>query len=130
MNLQSRFWILIFFFVSGVTGLIYEVVWTRLLTRVMGNTHYSIATVLTIFMAGLALGSYLGGRWIDGKKNPLFVYAILEGAIGIYCLLIPSIIDSAFPLFEWVYQTQNESYSKASLYRFSFVERSCSFQLP
>ena len=118
MNLQSRFWILIFFFVSGVTGLIYEVVWTRLLTRVMGNTHYSIATVLTIFMAGLALGSYLGGRWIDGKKNPLFVYAALEGAIGIYCLLIPSIIDSAFPLFEWVYQTQNESYSKASLYRF------------
>ena len=118
MNLQSRFWILIFFFVSGVTGLIYEVVWTRLLTRVMGNTHYSIATVLTIFMAGLALGSYLGGRWIDGKKNPLFVYATLEGAIGIYCLLIPSIIDSAFPLFEWVYQTQNESYSKASLYRF------------
>ena len=92
--------------------------WTRLLTRVMGNTHYSIATVLTIFMAGLALGSYLGGRWIDGKKNPLFVYAILEGAIGIYCLLIPSIIDSAFPLFEWIYQTQNESYSKASLCRF------------
>ena len=118
MNLQPRFWILIFFFVSGVTGLIYEVVWTRLLTRVMGNTHYSIATVLTIFMAGLALGSYLGGRWIDGKKNPLFVYATLEGAIGIYCLLIPSIIDSAFPLFEWVYQTQNESYSKASLCRF------------
>jgi len=118
LNLQSRFWILIFFFVSGVTGLIYEVVWTRLLTRVMGNTHYSIATVLTIFMAGLALGSYLGGRWIDGKKNPLFVYATLEGAIGIYCLLIPSIIDSAFPLFEWVYQTQNESYSKASLCRF------------
>ncbi len=118
MNLQSRFWILIFFFVSGVTGLIYEVVWTRLLTRVMGNTHYSIATVLTIFMAGLALGSYLGGRWIDGKKNPLFVYAALEGAIGIYCLLIPPIIDSAFPLFEWVYQTQNESYSKASLCRF------------
>ena len=118
MNLQSRFWILIFFFVSGATGLIYEVVWTRLLTRVMGNTHYSIATVLTIFMAGLALGSYLGGRWIDGKKNALFVYATLEGAIGVYCLLIPSIIDSAFPLFEWVYQTQNESYSKASLYRF------------
>ena len=118
MNLQPRFWILIFFFVSGVTGLIYEVVWTRLLTRVMGSTHYSIATVLTIFMAGLALGSYLGGRWIDGKKNPLFVYATLEGAIGIYCLLIPSIIDSAFPLFEWVYQTQNESYSKASLCRF------------
>ena len=118
MNLHSRFWILIFFFVSGATGLIYEVVWTRLLTRVMGNTHYSIATVLTIFMTGLALGSYLGGRWIDKKKNALLFYAALEGVIGVYCLLIPSIIDSASPLFEWVYQTQTESYSKASLYRF------------
>ena len=69
-------------------------------------------------MAGLALGSYLGGRWIDRKNNALLFYAALEGAIGIYCLLIPSIIDSASPLFEWIYQTQTESYSKASLYRF------------
>ena len=62
LNPFSRPWIFIFFFISGATGLIYEVVWTRLLTQVMGNTHYSIATVLTVFMAGLALGSYLGGR--------------------------------------------------------------------
>ena len=89
--------------------------WTRLLTRVMGNTHYSIATVLTIFMAGLAIGS---GRWIDRKKNALFLYAVLEGAIGLYCLLVPFIIESASPLFEWVYQTQTESYIQASLYRF------------
>ena len=118
MNLQARFWILIFFFFSGATGLIYEVVWTRLLTRVMGNTHYSIATVLTIFMSGLALGSYLGGRWIDRRKNTLFFYAVLEGTLGIYCLFIPFIIDGAFPLFEWIYQSQTESYTNASLFRF------------
>jgi len=84
----------------------------------MGNTHYSIATVLTVFMAGLALGSYLGGRLIDKGGNPLATYAILEGAIGIYCLLVPFMIDGAFPLFKWVYQTQTESYTQASLYRF------------
>ena len=118
MNPQSRFWIFIFFFISGATGLIYEVVWTRLLTRVMGNTHYSVATVLTMFMTGLALGSYLGGRWIDKKSNPLALYAVLEGAIGTYCLLIPSMIEWASPLFLWVYQTQTESYTLVSLYRF------------
>ena len=115
---HSRFWIFTFFFISGATGLIYEVVWTRLLTRVMGNTHYSIATVLTMFMAGLALGSYLGGRWIDRRNNPLALYAILEGVIGVCCLLIPSMIEWASPLFQWVYQTQTESYTQASLYRF------------
>ena len=71
MNLQSRFWVLIFFFISGATGLIYEVVWTRLLTRVMGNTHYSIATVLTIFMAGLGLGGLPWGGWVESGKNGL-----------------------------------------------------------
>ncbi|SVE12952.1 uncharacterized protein METZ01_LOCUS465806, partial [marine metagenome] len=118
MNPHSRFWIFIFFFISGFTGLIYEVVWTRLLTRVMGNTHYSVATVLTIFMAGLALGSYLGGRWIDRKSNPLVLYAALEAIIGIYCLLIPSMIEWASPLFQWVFLTQQESYTQASMYRF------------
>ena len=39
MNPKSRTWVFLFFFISGATGLIYEVVWTRLLTLVMGNTH-------------------------------------------------------------------------------------------
>jgi len=84
----------------------------------MGNTHYSIATVLTTFMGGLALGSFLGGKIIDRAFNPLAVYAILEGGIGFYCLLIPSLIDLAFPLFQWIYLVLGDSYTQASLVRF------------
>lgn len=113
-----RIWILLFFFVSGATGLIYEVVWTRLLTLVMGNTHYSISTVLTAFMGGLALGSYAGGKLIDRRFNPLTAYAFLEAGIGLYCLLIPSLIDLAFPLFKWIYLNWGDSYTQASLFRF------------
>ena len=47
-------------------------------------------------MAGLALGSYLGGRWIDRRKNALIFYAAIEGAIGFYCLLVTSLIESAW----------------------------------
>lgn len=118
MNPISRIWILLFFFISGATGLIYEVVWTRLLILVMGNTHYSISTVLTVFMGGLALGSYAGGRIIDRIFNPLALYAILEAAIGIYCLAVPSLIDWAFPLFKSIYQNPGLSYTTASFYRF------------
>ena len=114
----SRIWIFLFFFVSGATGLIYEVVWTRLLTMVMGNTHYSISTVLTAFMGGLALGSYAGGKMIDRKFNPLTAYAILEAGIGLYCLLIPSLIDLAFPVFKLIYLNFGDSYTQASLARF------------
>lgn len=118
MNPLSRIWVFLFFFISGATGLIYEVVWTRLLTLVMGNTHYSIATVLTAFMGGLALGSYVGGKVIDRYFNPLALYALLEGAIGFYCLAIPGIIDWAFPLFKSIYLNSGSSYTEASFYRF------------
>ena len=50
------------FFVSGAAGLIYEVVWLRLWTYVFGNSTEAMGTVLAAFMAGLALGSYLGGN--------------------------------------------------------------------
>ena len=113
-----RTWIFLFFFISGATGLIYEVVWTRLLTLVMGNTHYSISTVLTAFMGGLALGSYVGGKLIDRKFNPLYAYAFLEAGIGLYCLLIPSLIDLVFPVFKLIYLNFGDSYTQASLARF------------
>lgn len=113
-----RIWVFLFFFVSGATGLIYEVVWTRLLTLVLGNTHYSVSTVLTTFMGGLALGSFFGGRLIDRGGRPLLIYALLEGAIGIYCFLVPHFIDASLPLFQWIYLNSQESYGLVPLSRF------------
>ena len=84
----------------------------------MGNTHYSIATVLTAFMGGLALGSFFGGKIIDRAFNPLAAYAILEAGIGTYCLLIPLFIELAFPLFQWIYLNLGDSYTQTSLVRF------------
>jgi len=85
----------------------------------MGNTHYSVATVLTVFMAGLALGSFLGGRLIDIKGNPLIVYAILEAGIGVYCFLIPHMIDAVLPLLKWIYSNYQNDYATASIFRFA-----------
>ena len=93
-------------------------IWTRLLTLVMGNTQYSVATVLTLFMGGLALGSFLGGRLVDRQSSPLKMYALLEASIGIYCFLIPTLIDTAFPVFQSIYAQVGDSHRTASLYRF------------
>ena len=118
-----RIWVFLFFFISGATGLIYEVVWTRLLTLVLGNTHYSVSTVLATFMGGLALGSFFGGRLIDRGGRPLLIYALLEGAIGIYCFLIPHFIDASLPLFQWIYLNFQESYSLTSFFASECAER-------
>jgi spermidine synthase len=77
------------FFLSGAAGLIYEVVWTRMLTQIFGNTTYAIATVLAAFMAGLALGSYLFGRIADRRENDFLLYGILEAGVGVYGLAVP-----------------------------------------
>ena len=78
------------FFISGITALTYEIVWTRMLTLVFGHTVFSVSIVLAAFMAGLGLGSYLFGYAIDqlpqsngsatGGKTPsaLLIYGWVE----------------------------------------------------
>jgi len=107
------------FFMSGIAGLTYEVVWARLLERVMGASVYSITTVLTVFMAGLALGSFVAGKVIDRRSDPLRIYGILEGAIGIYCLLVPAIITATIPLYRAAYQSAGASFQALSIVRFT-----------
>src|SRR5215831_6958937 len=79
----------IIFFLSGATGLVYEVIWVRLTGLVFGNTSHAISTVLGAFMAGLALGSWTLGRKADRVQNPLRMYGLLEIGIGISGALVP-----------------------------------------
>src|SRR5438046_2265024 len=79
----------VIFFLSGATGLVYEVIWVRLTGLVFGNTSQAISTVLGAFMAGLALGSWVLGRYADRSKNPLRFYGLLEICIGISASLVP-----------------------------------------
>ncbi len=110
--------ILAFLLVSGSCGLIYEILWMKMLTLVIGNTVFSITTVLASFMGGLALGSFLAGRLIDNIKNPLRAYGVLEGAIGAYALLLPVLLAGTEPLFRFVYQNLDPSFYTLSLLRF------------
>ncbi|MFQ5354287.1 MAG: hypothetical protein ACE5DR_05005, partial [Thermodesulfobacteriota bacterium] len=64
--------IYLLFFASGLAALIYQVVWTKLLTLVFGVTFLAVSTVLTCFFGGLALGSFLGGRWIERHEQGFF----------------------------------------------------------
>jgi spermidine synthase len=88
--------VLAFFLLSGMTGLVYEVLWTRRLTLIFGHTVFAVSTVVTAFMAGLALGSLAGGRWCDrrrpGGAGLLASYGVLEIFIGLWALLSPLLL--------------------------------------
>lgn len=91
--------LLLAFGLSGMASLTYEVVWTRLMILVFGTTVYAISTILTAFIAGLALGSYYVGRKIGRYKNVYLAFGLFELGIGIYGLVFPQLL----PLVQYPY---------------------------
>lgn len=83
--------IFLLFFISGATGLVYEVVWTRMLVLIFGSTTTSIVAVLSAFMTGLALGSVVFGKISDFVKNRWQLYGLLELGIGLTSVVVPFI---------------------------------------
>jgi spermidine synthase len=114
-----RFSIFTLFFFSGVSGLAYQVVWTRLLTLIFGNTMLAASTVLAAFMAGLAAGSFAAGKYIDRKPRKMIrIYALLEAGIGIFALLFPTLLALMEPVYITFYQKLAANILAFNLMRF------------
>lgn len=104
------------FFISGLTGLIYEILWTRMIVKVIGTAPFAVTIILVVFMGGLGLGSFLAGRYIDRMGDPekiIRTYGILELAIGAYGLLIPLLLLAFKPVYSLLY---NQLYNYTILY--------------
>lgn len=90
---------MLLFLLSGLISLIFQVAWLKMLVTVFGNTVWAVSTLLTTFMAGLAIGSWLFGRIADHTGSPLRLYGILEGFIGLYGILTPLIFSKLHLLY-------------------------------
>ncbi len=88
----------------GCTSLIYEILWTKYLSLTFGNTMIAVSVVAATFMAGLAMGSFLLGRYVDREANLLKVYCILEFGIALAALLFVPALGVVEHLY--VYWTQ------------------------
>jgi predicted membrane-bound spermidine synthase len=82
----------ILIFLSGATGLVYEVVWAKQLALVLGGTALAQTAVLGLFLAGLAAGNALFGPIVDRSPSPLRLYAKLEFAIAALGALSPLLL--------------------------------------
>lgn len=106
------------FVLSGMTGLIYEVLWARMLGLVFGATTLAVSTVLASFMGGLALGSALAGRIAARLKRPLRTYGLIEIGIAIYALFIPWLFRLVDHIYALVWQQLHPNFYLFSLWRF------------
>ncbi|MBX9685981.1 MAG: fused MFS/spermidine synthase [Candidatus Obscuribacterales bacterium] len=111
----------ILFFLSGLSSLIYQVIWTRQLVFVFGSSTFASSTVLSTFMGGLALGSIFAGRRADRIKDSLLAYGMLEGIIGIWAIATPYMLETAVPLYKALWQQFHLSVMPFSLLRFLVV---------
>jgi spermidine synthase len=109
---RTRLIIFSLFLFSGVSGLIYEVVWSRMLAHVLGTTTYAVATVLAVFMGGLALGSWLFGRVADRPNtNGLRLYAFLEILIGVFALALPLLLWLSDRVYQIAFPAVEDSFA-------------------
>jgi len=101
---------------SGFSALVYEILWTKHLTLTFGATMPAISSVAATFMAGLALGGFLFGRFADRSVNLFRLYAMLEFGIVISALCFPF----ALHWVEGIYIFLNQLYPESSFFSNSF----------
>lgn len=91
------------FFISGGTGLVYQVVWFKRFSHVWGSTSLAFAAVGASFLFGLGLGAYLLGRFSDRVQMPLRWYGVSELLIGALALVIPfeiaALVDASVSIY-------------------------------
>ena len=106
------------FILSGATGLIYEVLWARMLGLVFGATTLAVSTVLAAFMGGLALGSALAAKLAQRITKPLRTYGLIEIGIAVYALLVPFLFRWIDDVYALIWQQLHPGYFTFSLWRF------------
>ena len=87
-------WFFFFFFISGFCSILYEIVWLRLAMAQFGVTSALVSVVLSMFMAGLGLGSWASGYILRKYRDrihipPLRLYGLIELLIGTSALAVP-----------------------------------------
>ena len=92
-------WMLPLMLVSGATSFLYEVLWTRMLTHVMGGSIYAFATMLAAFLTGIALGGGLAGKVAENRERAAVAFAFTQFAVGalsmgVYAWMGPLIPDA------------------------------------
>jgi spermidine synthase len=87
--------LLVAVFISGAAGLMYQLVWMRSFSLVIGSAHTAVAAVLAAYMGGLAIGGLLGARWASRLASPLRAFAGLEGAVALFALVFPFALQAA-----------------------------------
>ena len=95
-NMQ-RGWVLPLMLLSGANAFFYEVLWTRMLTHVLGGSIYAFATMLAAFLTGIALGGSLAGKFAEDRQRAALAFAVTQIAIAILSMGVYAWMGALIP---------------------------------
>ncbi len=90
--IQSHWVLAVLYGLSGLTSVAYEVLWTRMLSLQFGVSVFAVILTVATFMLGLGAGCLYSAHRVYRVKNPLQIFAALEGGIAIFALLLPKLL--------------------------------------
>ena len=90
-------WMLPLMLVSGATSFLYEVLWTRMLTHVIGGSIYAFATMLAAFLTGIALGGGLAGKVAENRERAAVAFAFTQVAVGVLSIGVYAWMEPLIP---------------------------------
>jgi predicted membrane-bound spermidine synthase len=108
------------FFISGMTGLVYESVWSQYMKILAGHAAFAQSFILVIFLTGLAIGAWFAVRLQVKVRNLFILYAILEFAIGFLALIFHPLF---YHVSQWLsdYLYPNVDQKMAEVVKWSFA---------
>src|SRR6476661_2725084 len=119
--MMHRLPILAIFVLSGAAGLVYEVVWSRQLVLVFGNTTQAVSAILTGFFGGMAIGSVIGGRVADRVRRPLRLYGVIEIVLVAVVLITPLLFRGLHEVYRAGYASLENQPTALALLRYALA---------
>ena len=113
--------VLLVYAASGFAALAYEVAWTKTLAMVLGSTNYAFTSMLTTFLLGLALGSFVFGRIADRSRRPETVLALVQLGIPLLALATIPILAALPQLLVNGFIKLQGSWTRLELYRMALA---------
>jgi len=114
------------FFASGISALLYQIVWLKYLGLIFGNTVYAAATLIAVFLGGLGIGAFIFSRALRARP-PLLVYAATEALIGLSGAFSPNAFELLNRAYVAAYPSVHHSALLMTLVR---VALAAAFLLP
>ena len=119
MSPALRRLLFLLFFASGGSSLAYQVIWTRMAFASFGIITPVLSVVLSVFMLGLAVGSWAGGRWISGfvrstGLSAIVFYGLAELLIGLGAFAVPRLFTLGGQILLAAGQTDSFQYLSLS----------------